>query len=38
LAPVIMVNDTVHQRVKPAKVRQILQQYREVEKKEMVCA
>ena len=27
LAPVIMVNDDVHQRVKPAKVGEILQQY-----------
>ena len=28
LAPVIMVNDTVHQRVKPSKVARILEQYR----------
>ncbi|MBN1981715.1 MAG: NAD(P)H-dependent oxidoreductase subunit E [Chitinivibrionales bacterium] len=31
LAPVIMVNDTVHQRVKPTGVRQILNQYRAAE-------
>ena len=28
LAPVIMVNDNVHQRVKPGKVREILAGYR----------
>lgn len=28
LAPVIMVNDDTHQRVKPAKIREILEQYK----------
>lgn len=31
LAPVVMINDDVHQRVKPAKVRELLNPYREVE-------
>lgn len=31
LAPVIMVNDDVHQRVKPSKVTEILDSYRKVE-------
>ncbi len=31
LAPVVMVNDDVHQRVKPAKLRELLGQYRKVE-------
>ncbi len=30
LAPVVMVNDDVHQRVKPAKVRDLLHQYQEM--------
>lgn len=28
LAPVVMVNDTVHQRVKPAKIHELIMQYR----------
>jgi NADH:ubiquinone oxidoreductase subunit E len=35
LAPVIMINDNVHQRVKPAKVYDILDQYREIKNKEL---
>ncbi|MEW6535559.1 MAG: NAD(P)H-dependent oxidoreductase subunit E [Candidatus Auribacterota bacterium] len=31
LAPVIMVNDDIHQRVKSARIRDILKQYREVD-------
>jgi NADH-quinone oxidoreductase subunit E len=27
LAPVVMINDTVHQRVKPAKIKEILSLY-----------
>jgi NADH:ubiquinone oxidoreductase subunit E len=34
LAPVIMINDTVHQRVKAAKVGELLAQYRSGSKKE----
>jgi NADH:ubiquinone oxidoreductase subunit E len=34
LAPVIMVNDDVHQRVKPAKINDILNQYRAKEQPE----
>lgn len=30
LAPAVMVNDQVHQRVKPARIRELLAQYREV--------
>lgn len=32
LAPVVMVNDDVHQRVKPAKIKELLNQYRGSEK------
>jgi len=34
LAPAIMIDDNVHQRVKPAKIQQILDQYAEPEKAE----
>lgn len=33
LAPVLMINDDVHQRVKPAKLREILAQYRKNDSK-----
>lgn len=33
MAPVIMINDDIHQRVKPVRLGQILDQYREREKK-----
>lgn len=36
LAPVIMVNDTVHQRVKPSKIRELLAHYRTVPQTEGV--
>lgn len=31
LAPVIMVNDVVHQRVKPSKIKELLSEYRKLE-------
>lgn len=34
LAPVIMVDDTVHQRVKPSKINQVLEQYRSAKSSE----
>ncbi len=37
LAPVIMINDDVHQRVKPAKIAEILKEYRTVEEKEAIA-
>jgi NADH:ubiquinone oxidoreductase subunit E len=36
LAPVLMVNDDVHQRVKPARLRELLAQYRDIESIEEV--
>lgn len=34
LAPVVMINDEVHQRVKPAKIRELLSHYREAQEEQ----
>jgi len=38
LAPVVMINDDVHQRVKPAKIKELLSQYRDAKQQTQEAA